>query len=184
MTNIRQQLLNQFPILESHRLIMRQIVSGDTTEMFHYITDPQVQRHTSFQPGALRFPARMFRYFEESYRILRDLHFAVDLKQDQGRSSRLVGLCSLQYWNQTTGKARLGYLFAPHSWNQGLATEAVKSLLSFGFDTMGLTVIEARCGQDNPASERVLQKCGMACLGGNTEHNLLKLYSINSNQVK
>lgn len=189
MTNIREQLLDQFPILESPRLIMRQISSDDTTEMFRCITDPRVQRHTSFQPDTLRFPARMYRYFEESYRTLRDLHFAVVLKRNQEHEDRWVGICSLQYWDEAIGKARLGYLFSPSSWNQGFATEAVKSLLSFGFETMRLTTIEARCERDNPASERVLQKSGMSYCGniseyrnfdGNEHHNLLKIYSIRS----
>ena len=38
-------------------------------------------------------------------------------------------------------------------------TEALQKLLQFGFKTMNLERIEARCFPENTASERVMQKC-------------------------
>jgi ribosomal-protein-alanine N-acetyltransferase len=163
VAGIRQGLLKQFPVLESPRLLMRQIVREDTPEMFRNMTDPRIRRNLSFRPDTLRFPDRMFRFFQQSYLTLRDLHFAVELKQQE--CNGWIGLCSLQYWDEDARKATLGYFISPSNWNKGYATEAVQTVLSFGFNRLNLALIEARCHRDNSASERVLQKCGMNFLG-------------------
>ncbi|MFD1178320.1 GNAT family N-acetyltransferase [Paenibacillus puldeungensis] len=179
MADIKQWLKSQFPVLESERLILRRLEPGDIEALYSCMTDPAVLRHTAVGPAKLLFPDRLYRYFEEAYRSLRDLHFVLEHKHEH----HLIGLCSLQYWTPSSGQARLGYMVSPLYWNQGLATEAVKTVFEFGHDTLGLTKVEARCSADNPASEHVLQKCGMcyishlpASKGLNGEEIPVKLY--------
>lgn len=157
MSGIRQRLRERFPVLESDRLVLRKLELRDADALYDCFTDPAVRRHVAIRSDKLQFPERLFRYFEESYRSLRDLHFAVEYK----REGRFIGLCSLQYLRLDGQKARIGYMLSPAYWNRGLATEAAQTVQGFGFETLGLASIEARCSSDNPASERVLQKCGM-----------------------
>lgn len=153
MSGIRQRLRERFPVLESDRLVLRKLELRDADALYDCITDPAVRRHAAIRPDKLQFPERLFRYFEESYRSLRDLHFAVEYK----REGRFIGLCSLQYLSLDGQKARIGYMLSPAYWNRGLATEAAQTVLGFGFETLGLASIEARCSSGNPASARVLQ---------------------------
>ncbi|MGN8770242.1 GNAT family N-acetyltransferase [Paenibacillus barengoltzii] len=157
MTEMKEQLRRQFPVLESERLVLRRLLPEDAEAMFRCMSDPAVRAFTDLNPGKLLFPGRLYRYFEESYRFLRDLHFAV-IRKTEGD---WIGLCSLQHWDIEGQTARLGYLIAPAYWNQGYATEAAASVLDFAFETLGLGSVEARCSPDNPASERVLRKCGL-----------------------
>lgn len=159
MSGIRQRLRERFPVLESDRLVLRKLELRDADALYDCITDPAVRRHAAIRPDKLQFPERLFRYFEESYRSLQDLHFAVEYK----REGRFIGLCSLQYISLDGQKARIGYMLSPAYWNRGLATEAAQTVLGFGFETLGLASIEARCSSGNLASARVLQKCGMRC---------------------
>lgn len=154
--DMRNRLKEKFPTLETERLRLRKIDAGDTVALYDCINDPLVRCYTTFNRGTLLFPARLFRYFEDTYLSLRDLHFAVELK-DKGC---LIGVCSLQFWNPSAGQARLGYLFSPEFWNRGYATEAAQSVLKYGFETLNLRRVEARCSVHNPASEQVLRKCG------------------------
>ncbi|WP_334075792.1 MULTISPECIES: GNAT family N-acetyltransferase [Paenibacillus] len=156
--DLRNRLREQFPVLESERLRLRKIEREDAELLFACVNDPLVRRHSSFRQGTLLFPDRLFRYFDETYQSLRDLHFGIERKNEKG----LIGICSLQFWDREAGRARLGYLLAPSRWNRGLATEAARSVVQFGFDTLRLSRIEARCSIHNPASERVLRKCGFA----------------------
>lgn len=153
---LRNRLRARFPVLVSERLRLRRIEKGDTEALFACVNDPSVRRHTSFQKGTLLFPDRLFRYFDDTYQSLRDLHFGIEIKEGTG----LIGICSLQFWDREAGRARLGYLLAPSCWNRGFATEAARSVVEFGFDTLQLSRIEARCSIHNPASEKVLRKCG------------------------
>ena len=58
-------------------------------------------------------------------------------------------------------RAEAGYWVARDAWGTGVATEALRAVLAWGFDTLGLHRIEAHHFTTNPASGRVMQKVGM-----------------------
>ncbi len=62
-------------------------------------------------------------------------------------------------------RALLNYWLGVPHWNQGYATEAVRRVIAFGFEELGLNRIEATHHLGNPASGRVMQKAGMAYEG-------------------
>ena len=59
------------------------------------------------------------------------------------------------------GVGSAGYWFTPAVWGRGFATEALREILRFGFEAVGLERIEARHVTENPASGRVMEKAGM-----------------------
>lgn len=62
-------------------------------------------------------------------------------------------------------RAEAGYWVARDRWGQGLATEALRAVLEFGFGELGLHRIEAHHFTQNPGSGRVMQKVGMRLEG-------------------
>ena len=62
-------------------------------------------------------------------------------------------------------KAELGYWVGKEYWGKGIATEMVNRMMQFGFDDLNLHSIFARHFADNPASGKVMQKCGMKYVG-------------------
>jgi RimJ/RimL family protein N-acetyltransferase len=56
--------------------------------------------------------------------------------------------------------AELGYWVAEPFWGRGVATDAVRGMVRHGFATLPLERIEAYVYANNPASVRVLEKCG------------------------
>jgi len=46
-------------------------------------------------------------------------------------------------------------------WGNGYATEALRAMVEFGFQVVGLHRIWAGCDIDNAASRRVMEKAGM-----------------------
>ena len=62
-------------------------------------------------------------------------------------------------------RAEIGYWVGVPFWNQGYCTEAVREVLAFGFNGLGLHRIEARHLTRNPPSGRVMQKVGMSFEG-------------------
>ena len=54
----------------------------------------------------------------------------------------------------------LGYYLAPTHWGFGLATEASRAILDYGFDVAGFASVTAGHFVKNPASGRVLGKLG------------------------
>jgi RimJ/RimL family protein N-acetyltransferase len=58
-------------------------------------------------------------------------------------------------------EGEIWYLVDPDFQGKGIATEAAKRLLDFGFGELGLHRIRASALPENPASGRVLEKAGM-----------------------
>ena len=63
------------------------------------------------------------------------------------------------------GVVELGYGIAEEYRGYGYATEAVETILEWAFDQPGVVKIAAETGPDNPASRRVLEKCGFLPTG-------------------
>jgi RimJ/RimL family protein N-acetyltransferase len=61
-------------------------------------------------------------------------------------------------WTQLRGE--IGYWVAPWGRGRGAATRAVRLLAAHGFERCGLQRIEVIPYTDNPASQRVAEKCG------------------------
>jgi RimJ/RimL family protein N-acetyltransferase len=58
-------------------------------------------------------------------------------------------------------KGEIGYWIGVPFWGQGYTTEAVRAVLAYGFERLGLNRIYASHFDFNPASGRVMQKAGM-----------------------
>jgi RimJ/RimL family protein N-acetyltransferase len=50
-------------------------------------------------------------------------------------------------------------------WGQGFATEAARAVIDYAFNSLGHEVLEAGARVSNPASRRVLEKCGFQWTG-------------------
>jgi [ribosomal protein S5]-alanine N-acetyltransferase len=83
--------------------------------------------------------------------------WVISLKED----ARVVGLIFFVHLDRVHSSGRLSYEVAREQWRKGIATEAVRAVLSYGFGTMGLNRIDACCWTGNAASQRVMEKAGM-----------------------
>jgi RimJ/RimL family protein N-acetyltransferase len=58
-------------------------------------------------------------------------------------------------------KADVGYVISRENWGQGIATEALRSLVDWALSDDSIYRVWALCDVENPASARVLEKVGM-----------------------
>lgn len=77
----------------------------------------------------------------------------------------VVGMGELHLRSPTQRQGEISYVVHPGVWGQGIGTEIGRSLLSLGFDRMGLHRIHATCDPRNRGSSRVLTKLGMTYEG-------------------
>jgi len=84
----------------------------------------------------------------------------------------LVGTVSLRC-NAIHLRAELGYWIGVPFWGNGYATEAVGSVIDWGFETLGLERIYGQHLAGNEASGRVMQKAGLR-YEGTLRHCVLK----------
>jgi RimJ/RimL family protein N-acetyltransferase len=74
----------------------------------------------------------------------------------------LVGCAGL---NLTDRGLEAGFWLGEPYWGRGFATEAAHALVDLAFEATAIGVLHASCRVINPASRRVLQKCGFQYAG-------------------
>ncbi|MGR3764290.1 GNAT family N-acetyltransferase [Rossellomorea sp. NS-SX7] len=90
----------------------------------------------------------------------------------QKDSDELVGTITLRV-DKKNQKGELGYWIGRPFWGMGFATEAVKRMMSFGIEDLGLNKIWASAMSKNTASISVLQKAGLRREGVLKEDRML-----------
>lgn len=84
--------------------------------------------------------------------------------EDQDNGER-VGWLTLEITARLHGLARIGYTIDRDHWGQGYATATVKAIVRWLFTETAIERVEADCSIENPASQRVLEKCGFQRVG-------------------
>ena len=79
------------------------------------------------------------------------------MPDDIGESVGTIGFNSFDSANDS---ADIGYAIGRSHWNKGIATKAVRIVINYGFEVLGLNRIEAEVLTHNGASIRVLEKLG------------------------
>jgi [ribosomal protein S5]-alanine N-acetyltransferase len=145
--------------LETERLILRSFTDLDADDHFRYAADPEVGPRAGWKPHESR---------EESLSIIHEFNaggnvFAIERKSDH----RVIGSLGLH-----KDKSRnlpdvlaIGYVLSQDCWGNGYMTEAVKRVLRYGFEEMGLRLMSISHYTFNDRSRRVIEKCGFVYEG-------------------
>ena len=74
-----------------------------------------------------------------------------------------VGMCG--FVQKDNDAPEIGYWLGEPYWDRGIATEAVRALIDYAFGDLGLEALAAAARVVNPASRRVIEKCGFQWTG-------------------
>lgn len=75
----------------------------------------------------------------------------------------IVGVCGVEW--RDGQRRELGYWLGTHYWGQGYATEAARAVIDHAFTDLGCEELNSGARISNPASRRVLEKCGFQWTG-------------------
>ncbi|MBI3963346.1 MAG: GNAT family N-acetyltransferase [Deinococcus sp.] len=146
------------PQIETARLRLRMFTFGDLDDYHRQIfSDPAVMKYL---PPGTSVPK------EKTRSALGNIlahweHYGFGLWAVAHKPlGQLIGHCGLQTL-QNTGEVELAYGLAQALWGQGLATEAAKACVRFGFEELRLERIVAIAKAEHIASQRVMIKVGM-----------------------
>lgn len=79
---------------------------------------------------------------------------------EDNTTQQALGMFGLTIGKPHYRNAEVWYKINPEFWNKGYASEALKAILTFGFNMLHLHRIEAGCAVENIASVKVLEKAG------------------------
>ena len=151
-------IFRHLPVLETERLILRPIRKSDAEDLYAYASDAEVARYVLWRRHeTVRDSKTQIRCLLRQYRRGQPGSWAIEEK----KSGRMIGTVGFMWVSPESRSAECGYSLSRAYWNRGIMTEALQELLRFSFETVGLNRIEAQHDVQNPASGRVMQKCGM-----------------------
>ena len=144
-----------FPILETEHLLLRQLTMDDVPVLFEMRTNPLMNRYTDRpKMKTLEEAAEKMKSIIALVENRDGIAWAVDLKE----SKKQIGEISFWRLIKEHYRAEIGYSLHPDYWQKGLATEAGKAIISYGFSTLNIHSIEANVNPNNIASIKLLEK--------------------------
>jgi RimJ/RimL family protein N-acetyltransferase len=143
-------------VFEKQRLYLREWVPDDWVRFKPLVVDPRVVKYIH-QGGPWpdeRIEKRVLEYIHfgrtRGWHLWPVIHRA---------DAMLIGLCGFS--DGFPPDVEIGWRLLPDYWGRGLATEAAKATLEYGFRTWNFPRVIAVAQTPNRASIRVMEKIGM-----------------------
>jgi ribosomal-protein-alanine N-acetyltransferase len=150
--------MNDFPTLETERLLLREIVTIDAPTLFDIHGDVEAMRWFGTDPLVdLQQAERLIETFA-AWRQMPNpgTRWGIQRKFD----NQLLGSCGLFKWNRGWRSCIVGYELARSARGAGFMLEALSAALAWGFEHMELNRVEAQVHPDNAASLKLLRALG------------------------
>ncbi len=140
--------------LQTPRLILRPLTPEDAEAAFVWLSDPIVNR---FMPYNLYTNLDDVRaWLKTAVQTGTSYNFGFVRRKD----NLLIGSGDIGADERTPNAWSFGYNIRRDCWNQGYATEAAQAMIDFAY-SLGVRSFTATHAVDNPASGRVMEKCGL-----------------------
>jgi len=148
----------RLPVVETERLILRKMRMSDASDVYRYAKDPEVARHVLWEAHRSLWETRDYiRFLIYQYRNGDPGSWAITLRE----TGRVIGTIGYMNYHADNATVEVGYSLSREQWGKGLMTEALDAVIGETFRVLKLHRIEAMHFTDNPASGRVMEKCGM-----------------------
>lgn len=144
-----------FPELKTERLILRALSFDDISAIFELRSSEEVNKLISRKtPKNLKeaedFITVCHKEFENGNRIFWGMEF----------DKQIIGTIVFHSISLENTYAEIGYELFPKHHQKGFMSEALKTVLQFGFEKMNFKTIEAFTHKNNIASKALLKKHG------------------------
>jgi ribosomal-protein-alanine N-acetyltransferase len=169
--------MNNSIIFETERLSFRHLTMDDLDNLFALYHAPDVRKYYSEGIPNYEETRRELEWIvSECYPTYGFGMWATILKET-GKFIGRCGLCPMDIEGKE--EIEVAYMLDSQYWGQGLATEAAKAILRFGFEQVRLSRLISVINPDNIASARVAEKMGMRLeIDGDMNGEPTLLYSI------
>lgn len=152
---INDNVFNQFPKLETDRLLLDEFKISDAEELFNLRSDDRVMKYLDRDNHkSVKDSEEMIESIIKSYKDKTGLNWIIREKE----SEKVAGY--IGYWRliRESVRAEIGYALSPDFWGKGLMYETLIKIIKFGFTEFGLHSVEGNVNPNNIKSIKVLEK--------------------------
>ncbi|MGJ5203564.1 GNAT family N-acetyltransferase [Bradyrhizobium sp. HKCCYLR20261] len=145
--------------IATDRLILREWRDQDRVPFMEMSADPDVMLYLRALPT--RQACDQWIDFQIKHFAEHGFGFWVVEDRASGAFLGATGLFKIFFDAPFTPAVEIGWRLARAAWGQGIATEAARASLAFGFDQLNLDEIIAYAAPANASSQNVMRKLGM-----------------------
>jgi len=148
--------------LETDRLRLRPLATGDIADFVRFMTDGAATEHMLFTDeqktpeGAREMAENVIRSYATDAPLF-------VLAAEEKATGVFVGISGLNAQDET--QAELFFVLLPEFQGRGLGAEMAAAVVGHAFDALGLAALSASTAIDNAASVAVLEGLGFAATG-------------------
>ena len=147
--------------IKTQRLLLRPIGLQDLETAFAYASDAENTKFMTFLPDDDIEQTRDFlERCERQWQKQQPDYYEFAIVQ----GSRHIGGVSI-YLDRSKNTCEFGWILDKNYHGMGYATEAAKAVLDFAVQELGVTHFVAHCDSENKASQNVMSKLGLNCIG-------------------
>jgi len=147
---------DSIPVLETRRLVLRAPGLEDAKTVAALANDRRIAENTARIPHPYKV-ADAEGFISGANKAGGEAVFLVTLCDET-----VIGACGIVFHEETP---ELGYWLGVPYWGNGYATEALHAVIDYAFTDLGHAALQAGARVTNPASRRVLEKCGFQWTG-------------------
>lgn len=151
--------------LAGRLVVLRDFLPDDVEAAFAIVGDDKVTQSLSFDSKTRQQTSTMIEgaitRAQSPPRM--EFYLAVTITDDELIGFARLGLNGVR-------AAKLGYAIRADRWGQGYATDAARTLITFGFERLDLHRISAAMGPDNSASIALVERIGFSYEGRIRDH--------------
>ncbi|MBI4275892.1 MAG: GNAT family N-acetyltransferase [Rhizobiales bacterium] len=145
------------PVLETKRLTLRAPRLEDVKAMAQLANDKRIAENTRRIPHPYS-PSDAEDFISGVNVPKGETAFLIML-----RDETIIGACGLAFHEEEAPE--IGYWLGVKFWGNGYATEAVRAVIDYAFTDLDHEALQAGTRVTNPASRRILEKCGFQWTG-------------------
>lgn len=163
-------LFEKFPIINGETISLSKIETTHLDDVFSIYDNDLVFEYCGIIPKHNKVTVKnMIGHFERDYNKRSRVKWGILLNDS---SNKLVGVMEAFDFNQKVNMVTIGYFLEQSYWGRGIASEAVRLLTSYLFETINMNRIQAEVMPGNEASKRVLLKNGFSKEGTLRQANI------------
>jgi len=149
--------------IETERLLLRPFALDDLSDLHAITGHEEVVRYLPEGVWTLEETREALRKVTDRYKRGQSVtEVKYTLAVVEKNTKKVVGWCGLGPMDFDQAEVEIYYGLSRDLWGRGIATEAAKALLHYGFQSIGLEKIVAIVKPENRTSQRVIEKLGMS----------------------
>ena len=154
---INTQTFEEFPILKTERLTLRDIRVGDAEEIYAMRTSGRVNEFIARPTmGTLDDSVKLIERTNEAYNSGQGIGWAGILRD----KNAIIGTCGFNMIDYPNLRAEIGGELAVDYWGKNIALEAVSAIVNYGLHSMNLHSIEAKVQPGNRGAIHLMEYLG------------------------